>query len=220
MICALLSVSMAGVLRAQTAEPKRQPPTPEAEYYTLHPGDTITVSFRFTPEFNDEVTIGPDGRAFLKSTGVIKLAGYTLPEIQREIIRDSADRLVDPEVTVSLKDFERPQVVVGGEVQVPGKFELRKPTTALQAILMAGGPKEDSAMGHVYLFRRLNTETSEVHVLQLGRYDARTRAKNDLLLQPGDVILVQRDALEKIGRFIKTLNLGVYLNPIGNNGIF
>ena len=196
------------------------PATPETDYYTLHPGDTIDVIFRFTPEFNDEVTIGPDGRASLKSTGDITLAGLTLPEVQREIVMQSSAKLVDPEVAVSLKDFERPAVVVAGEVQTPGKFELRKPTTALQAILLAGGPKEDSAMNHVYLFRRINTDTAEVHVLQLGRYDGRERAKNDLLLKPGDMILVNRDALEKIGRFIKTFNLGVYFNPIGNNGIF
>jgi len=191
-----------------------------ADYYTVHPGDTVTVTFRFTPEFNDEVVVGPDGRAVLKATGDITLAGRTLPEIQQEIVRDSSEKLVNPEVTVALKDFERPMVVVGGEVQLPGKVELRKPTTVLGAILMAGGPKEDSAMGHVYLFRRISTDTAEVHVLQLGRYDGRTRKANDLLLQPGDMILVKTDALEKIGRFIKTFNIGTYFNVLGTNGIY
>ncbi len=148
------------------------------------------------------------------------LAGRTLPEIQQEIVRDSTDKLVNPEVAVSLKSFEAPNVVVAGEVQKPGQFDLRKPTTVLQAILMAGGPKEDSAMSHVYLFRRINSDTSEVHVLQLSKYSSNSRAKNDLLLQPGDMILVNRDALEKIGRFMKTFNLGVYFNPIGSSGLF
>ena len=210
---------------AETAYVPQDLPAPAAQagaadYYTVHTGDTVTVTFRFTPEFNDEVVVGPDGRAVLKATGDITLAGRTLPEIQQEIVRDSAEKLVNPEVTVSLKDFERPMVVVGGEVQTPGKIELRKPITALQAILMAGGPKEDSSMGHVYLFRKINTDTAEVHVLQLGRYDARTRKANDLLLQPGDMILVKTDALEKIGRFIKTFNIGTYFNVLGTNGIY
>lgn len=191
-----------------------------ADYYTLHAGDTISVTFRYTPEFNDEVTIGPDGRASLKATGSILLAGRTLPEVEREIVVDSASKLVNPDVAVSLKEFERPRVTVAGEVQTPGRFELRRPTTVLEAILLAGGPKEDSAMSHVYLFRRLDAENSEVHVLQLGRYDARTRGQNNLVLQPGDSILVRRDALAKIGRVIRTFNLGVYLNPIGTNGLF
>lgn len=217
----------AGTMVAQTSSPANgnasvtasQPNAPK-DYYTLHPGDTVTVTFRFTPEFNDEVVIGPDGRAVLKATGDIQMAGMTLPELEREIVVDSAAKLVDPDVTVTLKEFERPVVVVAGEVQTPSKIELRKPTTALQAILIAGGPKEDSAMNHVYLFRKINSDTMEVHVLQLGRYEARDRAKNDLLLQPGDMILIKRDGLEKIGRFIKTFNIGTYFNPIGNNGIF
>jgi len=194
-------------------------PADRSGYYTVHPGDVLVINFRYTPEFNEEVTVGPDGRAVLKATGDITLAGLTLPEIQQQIIHDSADKLVNPEVAVSLKTFEMPNVVVAGEVQKPGQFDLRKPTTALQAILMAGGPKEDSAMNHVYLFRRINSDTAEVHVLQLGKYGANSRAKNDLLLQPGDMILVNRDTLEKIGRFIKTFNLGVYFNPT-TTGLF
>ena len=203
-----------------TSQPSTDQPSIASAFYTVHPGDVLTINFRYTPEFNDEITVGPDGRGVLKAAGDIMLAGRTLPEIQQEIIRDSTDKLVNPEVAVSLKSFEVPNVVVAGEVQKPGPFDLRKPTTALQAILMAGGPKEDSAMNHVYLFRRINSDTAEVHVLRLGRYDPGTRAKNDLLLQPGDMILVNRDALEKIARFMKVFNLGVYFNPIGSSGLF
>jgi len=189
-------------------------------YYEVEPGDTVTINFRFTPEFNDEVVVGPDGRASLKAAGAVKLSGLTLPEIERMIVRESSTKLVNPEVTVSLKDFQRPQIVVAGEVTNPGHFEIKRPITATQAILMAGGPKDDASMGQVLLFRRINSEYAEVHVLQLGRYDARTRAKNDMILQPDDLLLVRHDLISKIDRFVKLINLGVYFNPIGNNGIF
>ncbi len=190
------------------------------EHYVLRPGDAVDVTFRYTPEFNDEVVIGPDGRVSLKSVGDTRLAGYTVPEAQRSILAAAKEKLVDPEVTVSLKDFERPHVVVAGEVQTPGKFELRKPTTALEAILLAGGPKEDSAMGRVIVFRKLNSETAEVHRLNLDHYKSKSTVKTDLVLQPDDMILVQHDTLESIGRYIKLANIGFYLNPFGSNGIF
>jgi len=202
------------------SQPAADQPSMASAFYQVHPGDVLTISFRYTPEFNDEITVAPDGRGVTKAAGDIMLAGRTLPEIQQEIIAGSTDKLVNPEVAVSLKSFEAPNFVVAGEVQKPGPFDLRKPTTVLQAILMAGGPKEDSAMSHVYLFRRINSDTAEVHVLQLGKYDAKSRAKNDLLLQPDDMILVNRDALEKIARFMKVFNLGVYFNPIGSSGLF
>lgn len=216
------SVTVKGAGSAETGSQRKEPAAaigPQG-YYALEPGDTITVSFRFTPEFNDEVVVGPDGRVTLKSAGDLKVAGMTLPEVEREIVRDSSAKLVNPEVTVSLKDFQRPQIVVAGEVTNPGHFELKHPITATQAILMAGGPKDDGAMGSVLLFRKINSEYAEVHVLQLGRYDARTRARNDMILQPDDMLLVRHDLVSRIDRYVKLVNLGVYLNPIGNNGIF
>ncbi|MDE1162928.1 MAG: polysaccharide biosynthesis/export family protein [Acidobacteriaceae bacterium] len=188
--------------------------------YTVHEGDTIDVLFRFTPEFNDEVVVGPDGHVSLKSTGDIAVAGLTLPELERKVTLDSSAKLVSPEVTISLKDFDRPHVTVAGEVNTPGRQDLRKPTTVLQAIMAAGGPKEIAAMGRVVLFRRINAETSEVHILKLSKYDPVTRAKNDMVLQPDDAILVTHDHLEGLGRVIKTINLGVYLQPLNNVAVF
>lgn len=200
---------------------RREPVTDGGDpYYVLKPGDTVDVTFRYTPEFNDEVVVGPDGRASLKSAGTVRLAGRTLPELRRIVESNSSEKLVNPEVAVSLKDFERPSVMVAGEVQTPQKIELRKPTTVLQAILLAGGPKDDAALGRVLLFRKIDSDTAEVHELHLGKYDAKTRAKNDLLLQPGDSILVRHDVLSRVERYVKLVNLGFYLNPFGSNGIF
>ena len=202
------------------APPPRQTLVVPTEHYILHAGDVVDVTFRFTPEFNDEVTVGPDGRVMLKSVGDLRMAGYTLPEIQRAVLIAAKDKLVDPEVTVSLKDYDRPHVVVGGEVQTPGKFDLRKPTTAMQAIMLAGGPKEDSAMGRVVVFRKVNDEFAEVHIVKLDHYKGKSTAKNDMLLQPDDMVLVQHDTLTTFSRYIKLVSIGFYLNPFGNNGIF
>ena len=184
--------------------------------YVLQPGDTLTVSFRYTPELNDEVVIGPDGRALLKATGELKAAGLTLPEMQQQIIRNSVSKLVDPDVAVALKDYDRPHVFVAGEVHPPGRLDLRRPPTALHAILASGGPKDAAALGRILLFRRIDADTAEVHVLQLGRYGSRSREKNDMLLQPDDMILVRHDIPSRIERYIKLFNVGFYLDPLQN----
>ncbi len=194
----------------------RTPLQQQTEPYRLYPGDTIDVNFRFTPEFNDEVVIGPDGRVTLKSTGEILLTGLTLDEAKRKIEHESESKLANPEVAVLLKDFERPHIIVAGEVTTPGRFELRRPITALQAILLAGGPKDDAALGRVLLFRKLNSEVSEVHVLQLGDFRSKNRSKQDMILQPDDMILVRHDNLSKVERYVKAINLGLYFDPISN----
>ena len=203
-----------GLSRKGSEAPKEQ------ASYRLHPGDQVVVNFRFTPEFNDEVTVQPDGHVQLKSAGDVNIDGMTVAEVHSRILAASASKLVDPEVTVSLKDFERPHIFVAGEVNTPGRQDLRAPITAMQAVLAAGGPKEDAAMGRVVLFRKINSEMSEVHILKLSSLKTSTRARNDMLLQPDDIVLVGHDHLQTIGRYIKTANLGVYLQPLSASPVF
>ena len=222
---ALLSTAVAQIEGAGSAltgprRPLVDPVAPPKPMYVLQPGDTINVSFRYTPELNDEVVIGPDGRALLKAAGDIHAAGLTLTEFQQLVVRESESKLVDPEVAVTLKDFDRPHVFVAGEVNTPGRMDLRRPTTVLQAILASGGPKDDAALGRVLLFRRIDADTAEVHVLQLAHYGTRSREKNDMLLQPDDMILVRHDVPSRIERYIKLVNLGFYLNPLQNVSAF
>lgn len=191
-----------------------------ARPYLIGPGDTVDVTFRYTPEFNDEVVVGPDGRVVIKAAGDLKAAGLTLEQLQKAIADAASVKLVRPEVAATLKDFDRPHVFIAGEVNAPGRQDLRHPTTALQAILMSGGPKDDAALGRVLLFRRIDADTAEVHVLQLARYGRKARDENDMLLQPGDMLLVRRDVPSHIERFVKVANLGFYLNPLQNVSFF
>ena len=215
-LSATAQIEGAGTALTGPHRPLVDPAAVPRPLYVLQPGDTVTVSFRYTPELNDDVVIGPDGRALLKATGEVKAAGLTLPELQQAVVRGSAGKLVDPEVAVTLKDYDRPHVFVAGEVNTPGRLDLRRPTTALQAILASGGPKDDAALGRVLLFRRIDADTAEVHVLQLAKYGSRSREKNDMLLQPDDMLLVRHDIPSRIERYIKLFNIGFYLDPLQN----
>ena len=199
---------------AQTPRPATDPLATTlngtAAPYLLRPGDSVAVNYRFTPEFNDTETVAPDGHIALKNIGEVQAAGLSVLELQVRILDLSRSQLVNPEVTVALRDFEHPQVVVAGEVIYPGRIELRRPTTALQAILYAGGPKQDSAMGHVYVFRKITGDTAETHILNLRHLHTGDTAAHDLLLQPDDMVLVRHDALSTVERYMKR----------GNNGVF
>ncbi len=191
-----------------------------ASAYTLQSGDTVVVAFRYTPEFNDEVIVGPDGSTMLKAAGLVRAEGLTAKQFEVAVAQAAKRKLIDPEVTVTLKDFDRPHVFVAGEVNAPGRQDLRRPTTALQAILMCGGPKDDAALGRVLLFRRIDAETAEVHVLQLARYGHKARRENDMLLEPDDMLLIRHDIPSRVERYIKVANVGFYLNPLQNVGPF
>lgn len=87
--------------------------------YALHVGDVIALDYRLTPEFNQTVTVQPDGDVDLEVVGDVKVAGFTLDQARDEIVRLASNQLNHPELAITLKQFQQPYVVVAGEVAKP-----------------------------------------------------------------------------------------------------
>lgn len=182
--------------------------------YTLHVGDVIDLNYRLTPEFNQTVTVQPDGYISLNLVGSVKAEGVTIEALHDQIVKQASQRLRNPELSITLKQFEQPYVVVAGEVAQPGRIGLRENTTALQAIMLAGGFKDSARDTRVILFRRINADNAEVRELNLHNIKKNRDLERDAELEPGDMLLVTRNKLEHFSRFMKASNLGVYFNPI------
>lgn len=185
----------------------------QRSHYTLQTGDVISLDYRYTPEFNQTATVQPDGYVNLELVGSIKVSGLSITEIHDQIVRMASSRLNNPELSITLKEFQHPFVVVSGEVATPGKFELHENTTALQAVMLAGGFKDSARDTRVFLFRRINGDTAEVRRLDLHNVTKTSDLERDTELQPGDMLLVTRNKMEHFSRFMKASNLGVYFNP-------
>lgn len=183
--------------------------------YTLHTGDVIVLNYRYTPEFNQTVTVQPDGCVDLNEVGYIKVADMTLAQVHDKVVELASRELNHPDLNITLKEFQQPYVVVAGEVDRPGKIELRENTTALQAVLLAGGFKDSAKDTQVILFRRVagDGDMAEVRKLNLHNIKKTGDLERDTELEPGDMLLVTRNKLEHLSRFMKASNLGVYFNP-------
>lgn len=215
-LIALLAVSVSLAVHAQT-------PSPQApklgtfgteERYVLHPGDVLDIQYRYTPEFNQTVSVQPDGYVSLEIGGDLKVAGRNLEQVRNAILAKARTRLAAPELTVVLKEFQKPYVVVAGEVLQPGKFELREKLTAIQAVLLAGGFKDSAKSSQILVFRKLNAETAEVRSLNFKTLKRTSDLENDLSLQSGDMILVPRNRISKIERYVRLASLAAFLNPL------
>ena len=131
--------------------------------------DTITVTFPYTPEFDQTINVQPDGFASLTGAADIHLEGLTTEEASA-VIRAAYSRVLhDPVVTVELKDFNKPYFTVSGQVNKPGKYDLRGNTTATEAIAVAGGFNDSAKHSEVLLFRRVNDDWFEVKPMNLKR---------------------------------------------------
>jgi len=182
--------------------------------YTLRAGDVLDLEYRYTPELNQTVTVLPHGYVNLNVVGDIRISDLTVTQAHDLIVRKLQEKLNDPELNLILKEFQQPYVVVAGEVPKPGKIDLREDTTAMQAILLSGGFSASAKSGQVLLFRKINSEMAEIRVLKLTKVRKTADLEHDIVLEPGDMLLVPRDKVENISRYIKLLNIGTYFNPL------
>ena len=84
-----------------------------------------------------------------------------------------------------MKDFEKAHFVVVGEVNSPGRFELRGNVTVFEAIAIAGGFKTASAKhSQVLLVHRVNDQFGETHVLNLKEIAKTQSFSEDRTIQP------------------------------------
>jgi len=208
----LVVVTFPVCLAAQTQTPPRLTTVTE-QRYRLQPGDVLEVQFRYSPEFNQTVTVQPDGYIAMEIAGDLKVAGSTVEQTKQAILRQASTRLQDPVATVVLKEFQRPYFVVAGEVGTPGKQEMRERVTALQAIMLAGGMKETAKSSQVIVYRAINSEIAEVKLLNLKSVRKTSDLENDLTLQAGDVVYVPRDKISKFERFVRIASIAAFMAP-------
>jgi polysaccharide export outer membrane protein len=212
LVIAICLIANASAAIAQQQTPPRLTTVTE-DRYRLQPGDILEVQYRYSPEFNQTVTVQPDGYISLEIGGDLKIAGLTIEQTREALLKKARTRLQDPVATIVLKEFQKPYFVVSGEVNTPGKIEMRERVTALQAIMLAGGMKEGAKSGQVVVFRRINSDTAEVKLLNLKSIRRTSDLENDLTLQAGDMVYVPRDKISKIERFMRLASVGAFIAP-------
>jgi polysaccharide biosynthesis/export protein len=181
--------------------------------YRVTPTDVLELTFPYVTEFNQVVSVQPDGYVTLKAVGDVRVQGRTLPELGA-LVREAYEPILrDPLVTIVLKEFEKPYFVAAGEVKTPGKFELRGATTVTQALAVAGGFTDKAKVSQVVLFRRYSEDLMEVKEINVKKMFSSRKLEEDYVLRPGDTVWVPRTMISKLAPYLPTAGFGIYLNP-------
>jgi polysaccharide export outer membrane protein len=177
--------------------------------YELRADDVLDITFEFTPDFNQTVTVQPDGYISLRSVGDVHVGGRTVPEVTETVRTMYGNILQNPAVSILLKDFEKPSIVVGGQVGHPGKYELRGDMTATEAIAIAGGFSNSAKHSQVVLFRRVSSGWYEAKLIDVKRILKNRDLNEDTHLKPGDTLFVPQNAMSKIRQFVPNPGVGL-----------
>lgn len=182
--------------------------------YTLNSGDIFDLDFQFSPEFNQTLTVQPDGFVSLREVGDVHVSGLTLPEVQKVVEAKYSTILKQPVISVVPKDLEKSYFIAMGEVEKPGKYELRGPITVTEALAIAGGLAPDRAKhSQVVLFRREGDTLAQGEVIDVKKMLKHRDLREDVYLKPGDLLYVPQNTWSKIHQLIPTPGLGMSMYP-------
>jgi polysaccharide export outer membrane protein len=174
---------------------------PQQDRYQLRNGDTLDLNFIYVPEFNQTVTIQPDGFVTLRGVGEVRAGGLTLPELKKAVESKYTGIMKNPDVSVEIKDFEKPFFLAQGEVQKPGKYDLRSDIKLSEAVAIAGGFNSNAKHSQVLLFRRGSGGQVEVKEIDLKRVLNGKDLERDVRIQAGDMIFVPKNRISKVKEY-------------------
>lgn len=105
----------------------------------IHPGDQLSVQVFGDPSLTQNVTVLGDGTVEYPLIGRVGVAGKTPDQAAAAFAARLRQYVRNPTVTVSIAQLGQPNVLVLGDVKLPGKYQLRSDAKLTDAIAAAGG---------------------------------------------------------------------------------
>ena len=160
--------------------------------YQIQPGDTLDITFFYTPEYNaTSVPVRPDGKIQLSLVGDFPIAGMTPDQAAEELKKVYTRELKNPDLAVIVKTFGASSVVVQGEVRNPAQIPLIGNARLLQIISQAGGFLPTADIRNVTVVRHSTGGKPLVTVVNLQDALQGVNPANDIAMLPGDVVFVR-----------------------------
>jgi len=114
--------------------------------YRIGPGDVLHVTVYDEPDLERTVTVQENGIVRFPLVRRVKLEGLTVADAERELEKLLGESyLVDPQVTITIKEYRAHLVYVLGAVKTPGLYALTGSSTVLEILSKAGGITEDGS---------------------------------------------------------------------------
>ena len=182
--------------------------------YTVGSEDLLTISFLDAEKLSTEARVNGQGEIRLLLVGNVRVEGLSTTEIATILttLYKNGGFLVNPQITVSVKEFRHQAVEVTGAVNKPDRYPLIGPRSLLEMLGAAGGLSDKAGqMCHIMRQRsavEVGQQTDPAHaetiVVDLQALLLRGAADLNVPVQNGDVIFVPpADTIFVLGAVIK-----------------
>lgn len=182
--------------------------------YRVAPLDKLAVKVFKQPDLSGDYDVDLLGNISMPLVGDVKVIDLTPAQVKDELTsRLGAKYLVNPEVSVGVKESTRNSVTVDGSVNKSGAFVTFGQTSLIQVIAQAGGLKDDANARRVAVFRQIDGKRQAA---AFDLTDIRRGQSPDPAIYPGDIVVVDgssvKERQKQIMSAIPFLNL---FTPLG-----
>ncbi len=181
--------------------PPAAPPSPAAQSdgrssagnFLLGPEDVLEITVWGYPDLTRVVTVRPDGQVAVPLAGAVPAAGRSVERLNQDLTRAFAKYIINPQVTVIVKEFRKIRISVLGQVNKPGTYALPPGTHILDAISAASGVTDNAALPQAQLAR----SSGSTQPLNLDGLLVQQDMRENLVLESGDTLIIPEDTKNK-----------------------
>ena len=162
------------------------------EDYEIGPEDVLEVLVWRNEALSKVVTVRPDGKISLPLIGDVQTAGQTADQVREAIVGKLSPYYNEaPQVSLIVKEVNSYVIYIMGEVQRPAQYTVKRGTTFLQAVALAGGFTPFASTNDVIVLRNTYENNGQL-ALNLRYKDivSGKHEKNNILLKSGDTIII------------------------------
>ena len=172
--------------------------------YRIHQGDKLSVKFFYQPELNEtSVVVRPDGFISLQMIDDLRVEGLTVSELKKQLEKAYEEILMKPIISVMILEFVAPRIYIGGQINKPGRYELRDGQTLVQVVFLAGGFTPDANKKMVMHARPDGKGDWQIQTANLMKILNQKGTEKDLMLEDGDYIFIPESKISQITKAVE-----------------
>lgn len=195
-----------------------------AKDYVLGTGDIVRISVYGSPDLGTETRIASNGNITFPLLGEVRVGGMTSSEAEKQIAGrlETEGYVAQPQVSLTVVQFQSQMVSVLGDVLKPGRYPLDRPTLLSDILAMAGGPNGNGSEAVTVLsLRDGKTEKKDYDLREL--FD-RGQAAHNPRISGEDIVYVHAREVSVLGQVNRpgkysavsnVRNLGDFLSMAG-----
>ena len=188
-------IAVSGLIAAGPAGAQAAAPAPDRdanrnvapESYRIGPEDVLGISVWKNGDLTRSVPVRPDGKISLPLLNDVQAAGLTALELRDVLTQKLGAYMPGPEVSVIVSEIRSFKVSVIGEINRPGRLELKSWATVLDVLALAGGFTQFAARSRIVI---LQPDGKTMKRIPFNYNKALVGEQENFYLRNGDIIMV------------------------------